>query len=391
GVGVIFYIMMGLRRRLRELGWFKARRLAEPNLAELLDLVALGTVADVVQLDRNNRILVAQGLARMRAGQVRPGIRALCEVARRTPSRLVPSDLAFALAPRLNAAGRMEDISVGIECLLTKDDRSAMALAAQLDALNHERREVEQSMQEQAMAALAELELDERHLPYSLCLYDPDWHQGVIGILASRLKERLHRPVIAFADGGDGLIKGSARSIPGLHIRDALDSVAARHPHLIDRFGGHAMAAGLSLRQEILEAFSQAFEEVVAEALDSSDLEGVIHSDGELGEAELSLPLAEQIRYLLPWGQGVPEPLFHGDFELVERRIVGEKHLKMKLRPLQGNGIYEAIAFNITDEDWPSGTQRLRLAYRLDVNEYNGRRSLQLMVEQLEPLLPESS
>jgi len=386
GVGVIFYVMMALRRRLRETDWFEQRGLEEPNLAQLLDLVALGTVADVVPLDRNNRILVAQGMARMRRGLCSPGILALCRVAGREPAKLVTSDLGFALAPRLNAAGRMDDMSIGIECLLTESAQRARELAVQLDALNLERREVEAQMRQEAMQAIAALELDEADLPYSLCLFDEGWHQGVIGILASRIKEKFHRPVIAFAESGNGEVKGSARSIPGLHIRDALDTVAARHPELLQRFGGHAMAAGLSLMREDYEAFVEAFEQVVHDSLTESDLEGVLFSDGTLAVEEINLPLAEQLRYFMPWGQGFPEPLFHGEFDLHTRRVVGGNHLKMQLRHDSSEKLIDAIAFNVTDATWEVGVKRVRLAYRLSVNEYAGRRTVQLLVEQIEPL-----
>jgi single-stranded-DNA-specific exonuclease len=386
GVGVIFYVMLALRRRLRETGWFGERDLKEPNLAQLLDLVALGTVADVVPLDRNNRILVAQGLARIRRGQCAPGITALCRVAGRDQSTLVSADLGFALAPRLNAAGRMDDMSVGIECLLTDSEERARELAVQLDALNLERRQVEAQMRQEAMQAVDQLELDEAELPYGLCLFDEGWHQGVIGILASRIKERLHRPVIAFADAGDGELKGSARSIPGLHIRDALDSVAARHPHLLRRFGGHAMAAGLSLARQDYPEFVRAFEQVVRERLSESDLEGVVLTDGTLGRDEITMQLTEQLRYFLPWGQGFPEPAFHGEFVLVSRRIVGGNHLKLQLRYADSDRVFDAIAFNVTDAEWQTGVERVRLVYRLSINDYAGRRSVQLMVDQIEPL-----
>jgi single-stranded-DNA-specific exonuclease len=353
----------------------------------LLDLVALGTVADVVPLDRNNRILVGQGMARIRQGQCSAGITALCQVAGRDRSTLVASDLGFALAPRLNAAGRMDDMSIGIECLLTESAQRARELAVQLDALNLERREVEAQMRQEAMQAIAALELDEADLPYSLCLFDEGWHQGVIGILASRIKEKFHRPVIAFADAGNGELKGSARSIPGLHIRDALDTVAARHPQLLKRFGGHAMAAGMSLERQHYPAFQQAFEQVVREMLTEADLEGVLLTDGGLGEAEITLPLAEQLRYFTPWGQGFPEPVFHGEFELLSRRIVGGNHLKMQLRLPGGHQVFDAIAFNVTDATWDTGVTRGHVVYRLSINDYAGRRTLQLQVDQIEPLL----
>ncbi|MEJ2345275.1 MAG: single-stranded-DNA-specific exonuclease RecJ [Gammaproteobacteria bacterium] len=386
GVGVIFYVLLALRARLRDTDWFQRRIVEVPNLADRLDLVALGTVADVVPLDHNNRILVEQGLRRIRAGRCCPGILALLEVANRSPRRLVAADLGFAVGPRLNAAGRLEDMSLGIECLLTDDAARARELAVKLDALNRERREIESQMREQAMAEIERLHLDpdSAGLPTALCLFDESWHQGVIGIVASRVKERLHRPVIAFAPAGDGEIKGSARSIPGLHVRDALDAVATRHPGLINKFGGHAMAAGLSLKRGDLDAFRDAFEQEVRSHLDDADLEGVVHSDGELAVGELGLELAQVLRAGGPWGQGFPEPVFDGVFEVLDERVVGEKHLKLVVRPLGGDIALDAIAFNALEHGWPTGAARLRLAYRLDVNEFRGNSSPQLVVEYME-------
>jgi single-stranded-DNA-specific exonuclease len=391
GVGVIFYVMLALRAVLREMGWFEEQQMAEPNLATLLDLVALGTVADVVPLDHNNRILVGQGLARIRAGKCSAGISALISVGKRNPSTLAASDLGFALGPRLNAAGRLDDMSLGIELLLTDDPAHAMALAQRLDGLNHERRQIESEMKEEAMLILDEMELTTSSeagadLPTGLCLFEPHWHQGVIGILASRIKDRLHRPVIIFAQADDGSIKGSARSVPGLHIRDALDAVASRHPGLLNKFGGHAMAAGMSLALDDFDRFREAFDAEVRRHLGPEDLRREILSDGELAEDELSLGLAEALRAGGPWGQGFPEPMFDGVFDLVSKRIVGEKHLKLVLRPAGGEQAIDAIAFNTVDDDWPLGVSQVALAYRLDVNEFNGKRSAQLMVEHIEPV-----
>ncbi|MAG68131.1 MAG: single-stranded-DNA-specific exonuclease RecJ [Pseudomonadales bacterium] len=386
GVGVIFYVMLALRAALRESGWFAETGRAEPNLAELLDLVALGTVADVVPLDANNRILVHQGLARIRAGRCRPGIRALLEVAGRPRERLVSTDLGFIVGPRLNAAGRLDDISLGIECLLTEDEGLALDMARELDGLNRDRKAIERDMQQQALKTLEAMQLDEQDLPFGLCLFDAEWHQGVIGILASRLKDRFHRPVIAFADAGDGMVKGSARSIPGLHIRDALDAVAARHPELISKFGGHAMAAGMSLREADFPAFAAAFDAEVRRQLQPEDLTGRLLSDGQLEAAELSLDMAASLREAGPWGQHFPEPLFHGEFELVQQRLVGERHLKMLLRTAGSAEVFDAIAFNIDPQLWPNPAARhVLLAYTLDINEFRGRRTLQLMVRHLEP------
>ncbi len=386
GVGVIFYVMLALRARLREQGGFERQGIPEPNLAELLDLVALGIVADVVPFDYNNRILVAQGLARVRAGQARPGILALLEVAGRDPARMVSADFGFCVAPRLNAAGRLEDMSLGIECLLSEDLAQARQLARQLDALNQERRSIEAEMKQQALDLVENMQLEEDSLPVGLCLFDEDWHEGVVGIVASRLKDRLHRPVIAFARTANGEVKGSARSVKGLHIRDALDAVAARHPELISRFGGHAMAAGLSLPADNFPAFAEAFDREVRRHLEDADLHGIILSDGELGADELDLALAEQIRAAGPWGQGFEEPLFDGEFELINQRIVGERHLKLTLRLPGERQLIDAIAFNQQDHDWPEEVERVELAYRLDVNAFRGQRSLQLVVQHLRPL-----
>ncbi|CAD5377220.1 ssDNA exonuclease, 5' --_ 3'-specific [Pseudomonas sp. OF001] len=383
GVGVIFYVLLALRARLRELDWFARRGIVEPNLAELLDLVALGSVADVVPLDANNRILVHQGLARIRAGRARPGLRALLEVAGRDHRRITSTDLGFILGPRLNAAGRLDDMSLGIECLLCEDEALARDMAQQLDALNQDRKAIEQGMQREALAQLKDLKVEE--LPFGLCLFDADWHQGVIGILASRLKERYHRPTIAFADAGDGVLKGSARSIPGFHIRDALDAVAARHPGLISKFGGHAMAAGLSLPQENFGAFAAAFDAEARRQLVEDDLAGRLLTDGALSAEEFRLDLAQQLRHAGPWGQHFPEPLFHGVFEIVQQRIVGERHLKLVLKTECGRAQLDAIAFNIDRELWPNPNVRwAEVAYKLDVNEYRGQESVQLLVAHIE-------
>ena len=385
GVGVIFYVMLALRARLREERWFAQSGIAEPKLAELLDLVALGTVADVVPLDHNNRILVSQGLARIRAGRCCAGIRALLEVAGRDARQLVAADLGYAVGPRLNAAGRLEDMSLGIACLLADDMTQARAMAARLDELNHERRAIELRMQADALEGLAGLRLSEEDssLPFGLCLYQTHWHQGVIGILASRIKDRLHRPVIAFAQGEAGQLKGSARSVAGVHIRDVLDAVAARHPGLVSKFGGHAMAAGLSLPMEHLAAFSAAFDQEVRAHLAPEDLRGVILSDGELAPQELGLDLANLLRGAGPWGQAFPEPVFDGRFEIIQRRAVGERHLKMVVKAPGDERVFDAIAFNTADADWPAHTTHVQLAYKLDVNEFRGQRGAQLLVEHI--------
>lgn len=380
GVGVIFYVLLALRARLRELGHFEHK--PAPNLAELLDLVALGTVADVVPLDANNRILVQQGLARIRAGRTRPGIRALVEAGRRTLSQLVAMDLGFIVGPRLNAAGRMDDMSVGIECLLAQTDVEATRLAQRLEELNRQRKTVEQDMRQDVEQQLQTLDMED--LPFGLCVYQPDWHQGVTGILAARLKEKHHRPVIAFADAGDGLLKGSARSVAGLHVRDALEVVATRNPGMIAKFGGHAMAAGLTLAREHFEQFAAAFDGQVRACLSEDDLQGQWVTDGELERNEFELELARQLRMAGPWGQQFPEPSFHGRFRLVDQRLVGERHLKLVLQTEDGSVSVDGIAFNVDLEQWPNPTIRFAdMAYRLDVNEFRGRESLQLMVEHL--------
>tara|TARA_B110000503_G_scaffold34861_1_gene56868 strand:- start:21211 stop:22938 length:1728 start_codon:yes stop_codon:yes gene_type:complete len=383
GVGVIFYIMLALRAELRTRGWFAQR--AEVNLAQYLDLVALGTVADVVPLDRNNRILVAEGLRRIRGGQCRPGILALLEVASRQCASVVASDLGFAVAPRINAAGRLEDMSIGIECLLSEDMADARHRASRLHQLNLDRRVIEQDMQDEALAIMKKLSLAEgASAPVAMTLYQSGWHQGVIGILASRLKERLHRPIIVFADGDTGEIKGSARSIPGIHIRDILDAVATRHPGLVTRFGGHAMAAGLTLPQAAYETFAAAFVEEVERHAQDVHLQAVIESDGELVADEFQLGLATELRFAGPWGQHFPEPIFDGRFRVVSQRLVGEKHLKLVLTLGGSDTLLDAIAFNIDPGVWPDpSVAEIEIAYRLDVNEFRGQRSVQLMVEHL--------
>lgn len=383
GVGVIFYLMIALRARLREQEWFSSQGLAEPNMGVYLDLVALGTVADVVALDRNNRILVQQGLQRIRAGKCCVGIKALLEVSGRDPLNLVASDLGFAVGPRLNAAGRLDDMSLGIECLLADDAEPAYLMARRLDALNRERRDIEAQMKQQALASLAELDVAADHA--GLCVYEPDWHQGVIGILASRIKERYHRPVIAFADAGENEIKGSARSIKGFHIRDALDLLAKRNPWLLTKFGGHAMAAGLNIKKTDYTAFADAFDQLVREQLTAEELEEQLFTDGELEAQHCTLEVAQLIRDAGPWGQHFPEPYFEGEFTVLQQRLVGEQHLKLQLMMETGGQVLDAIAFFIDTEEWPNNADRVRMVYRLDVNEFRGQRALQFVAEYLEP------
>ncbi|WP_230010021.1 single-stranded-DNA-specific exonuclease RecJ [Citrobacter koseri] len=386
GVGVAFYLMLALRTFLRDKGWFDERGITPPNLAELLDLVALGTVADVVPLDANNRILTWQGLSRIRAGKCRPGIKALLEVSNRDPQKLAASDLGFALGPRLNAAGRLDDMSVGVALLLCDNIGEARVLANELDALNQTRKEIEQGMQAEALTLCEKLERSRETLPGGLAMYHPEWHQGVVGILASRIKERFHRPVIAFAPAGDGTLKGSGRSIQGLHMRDALERLDTLYPGMMLKFGGHAMAAGLSLEEAQFEHFQQRFGELVTEWLDPSLLQGEVVSDGPLSVAEMTMEVAQLLRDAGPWGQMFPEPLFDGRFRLLQQRLVGERHLKVMVEPVGGGPLLDGIAFNVDTACWPdNGVREVQLAYKLDINEFRGNRSLQLIIDHLWP------
>ncbi|EHR4176157.1 single-stranded-DNA-specific exonuclease RecJ [Salmonella enterica] len=387
GVGVAFYLMLALRTFLRDKGWFDERGIAPPNLAALLDLVALGTVADVVPLDANNRILTWQGLSRIRAGKCRPGIKALLEISNRDPQQLAASDLGFALGPRLNAAGRLDDMSVGVALLLCDNLGEARVLASELDALNQTRKEIEQGMQAEALILCEKLERSSETLPGGLAMYHPEWHQGVVGILASRIKERFHRPVIAFAPAGDGTLKGSGRSIQGLHMRDALERLDTLYPGLMIKFGGHAMAAGLSLEEHKFEQFQQRFGELVTEWLDPALLQGEVISDGPLSAADMSMEVAQLLRDAGPWGQMFPEPLFDGRFRLLQQRLVGERHLKVMVEPVVGGPLLDGIAFNIDTTCWPdNGVREVELAYKLDINEFRGNRSLQIIIDDIWPL-----
>ena len=387
GVGVTFYLLLALRARLRESGWFAQRAMREPDLSELLDLVALGTVADLVPLDRNNRILVEAGLKRIRVGRASAGLAALLAVGKRDFARVVASDLGFAVGPRINAAGRLEDMTLGIECLLTDDRDRAVELADVLSAINAERRELQDGMTAQAQAEVEKwiCARGADALPHGVVLFDPDWHHGVVGLVASKLKESLHRPVIAFAPATDGTgeLKGSGRSIPGFHLRDALAEVEVRHPGLIARFGGHAMAAGLNLNHAGLEAFGAAFDAVARSRLDPRLLDAVMLTDGELDAADFSLDLARQLRHAGPWGQAFPEPEFEGKFAVESWRVVGERHLKFRLRRADLADALDAIAFNGHAGDAPP--LRFRAVFQLDVNEWNGRQSLQLLIRHMEP------
>lgn len=382
GVGVAFYVMLALRSFLSDKGYFVEEK--APNLASLLDIVALGTVADVVMLDTNNRILVQQGLARIRAGICRPGISALISVSKRNQAQLVASDLGFALGPRLNAAGRLDEMSFGVELLLCDNAERANMLAYELDALNKSRREIEQGMQEEALKTLHNLNLDEKQIPYAICLFDAQWHQGVIGLVASRIKESYYRPTFVFAKASDGEIKASARSIPGIHIRDMLDLVDKRIPGVILKFGGHAMAAGLSLKESDFELFDKTLNLILKEQVAEDLLNNVTLSDGQLSEQQFNLEQAQELRNAGPWGQGFPAPLFDGSFKLLQQRLVGEKHLKMVLQ-IENKAI-DAIAFNIDTNCWPDPSiKNVFCTYRLEINEYRGKRTVQMMVELLQP------
>ena len=382
GVGVAFYLMAALGRALEQAGGSGMAKIP----AQFLDLVALGTVADVVPLDHNNRILVQQGLNRIRAGQTVAGIRALLTQSGRQLSRTISTDLGFVAGPRINAAGRLEDMSVGIECLLTDDPDTAQQHAAQLDQINRERRNIESTMREQAFAYVDSLETN--RLPSCMCVFEPSWHQGVVGLIAARVRERCHRPVIAFAREAEGALKGSARSIPGVHARDLLEAVSGTHPGLIDKFGGHAMAAGLTIAEADYGTFADAVTEQLDRLYPAADFSGAIVSDGVLPGSAFNLRFARVLREAGPWGSGFPEPLWNGDFELVEQRTVGENHLKMRLRPSDGGSVIDAIAFN---QAGPAYRGVVQLAYRLDVNEYRGVETPQLIVEQIAALQPRSA
>ena len=385
GVGVAFYLLLAVRTHLRKANYFAEHGIAEPNLAELLDLVALGTVADVVQLDANNRILVHQGLARIKKGICRPGIKAIMQMANKDLYKAKSSDFGFVIGPRLNAAGRLDDMSYGIRCLLTENYGQALKMAEDLNSLNNERKEIEQGMRVEAEAAVNTISITSGELPDGICVYEPTWHQGVIGIVAGRVKDKYYRPTIAFAQSDDGQIKGSARSIQGVHIRDVLDEVSTGHPGLIIAFGGHAMAAGLTILETNLDAFKQAFNQVVAKYLDEEVKTQVTLTDGSLPSEYLTLDFCQQLDLAGPWGQGFAEPCFDDEFEIISQRLVGGKHLKLVLSNNDGL-VVDAIHFNADLNTWPDpGITRAHLVYQLDSNEFRGNVSLQLIVRELEP------
>lgn len=387
GVGVVFYLMMALKLRLQQQKYFEAVGLEVPNLTLLLDLVALGTVADVVSLDKNNRILVEQGLKRIRSGVCCMGIHALFRAANKEISQATSTDLGFTCAPRLNAAGRLDDMSLGIECLLTEDWNKAFALVLELDQLNKERKAIESGMKEEALAQLEQSmqSLDKKALPPVICLYRDDWHQGVVGIIASRIKEKYHRPVLAFAPVSDTELKGSGRSIAGIHMRDLLDSVATQHQGLITRFGGHAMAAGLSLEPEQFAAFQQAVCETVEQQYESDVFQELVYSDGQVTDEDMHLDTAASLRAVVPWGQSFPAPKFDGVFEVLGKRVLKDQHIKLQLRTQTNDQVIDAIQFFADLSQW-SGIeigQSIHLLYRMDVNEFRCEKSLQLMIERL--------
>ena len=385
GVGVIFYVMLALRAKLREMNWFADSGISEPNMSQFLDLVALGTVADVVPLDRNNRILVQQGMQRIRRGFACEGLKALLAVGNRNTSRLASSDLGFAVGPRLNAAGRLDDMSVGIEALLTDDPAQAMAYAVQLDELNKERKQVEQSMQQDALGIVDKLSVEEQSDQTIYVLHDESWHQGVVGLVSSRIKEKLNRPVIALAPGdAEGEWKGSARSVEGIHIRDLLARVDAIRPGLMTKFGGHAMAAGMSVKTNKLSEFIKVVTEVSNQFTQGHDWSRVIWTDGALSAQDFNLELADQLRQCSPWGQAFPEPLFDGEFEVVDTKIVGLTHLKIRVRPVNSQQMIDGICFGYLEKTDELPVGKIRMAYKLDVNEFRDRLSLQLMIQHIE-------
>ena len=385
GVGVIFYILLALRAKLKAENWFDEKNIKYPNLANLLDLVALGTISDLVPLDKNNRTMVAHGLKLMRKNKSKAGILAILNQSGRQLSTLTSGDLSFAIAPRLNAAGRLTDMSLGFECLLTDDKENATEMAKKLNQLNIERRQIQDNMEEQAFTEFEKyLQDTSKKIPHGICIYNQNWHQGVVGILAAKIKEKFNRPVIVFAQECQGILKGSARSITELHIKDVFDEIARLYPELILTFGGHAMAAGLTIEESQFDRFSDVFNKVVDRYISSDSLEDQCLTDGELSGDDFSLPLALAIQNAGPWGQSFPEPIFVGQFKILDKRVVGESHLKLKLQS-RNNNTLDAIAFNMTDDDWPSKLEQITSTYRLGINNYRGHSQIQLFIEHIEP------
>ncbi len=386
GVGVIFYILLALRAKLKTENWFDEKNIKYPNLANLLDLVALGTISDLVPLDKNNRTMVAHGLKLMRQNKSKAGILAILNQSGRQLSTLTSGDLSFAIAPRLNAAGRLTDMSLGIECLLTDDKENATEMAKKLNQINIERRQIQDNMEEQAFTEFEKSFQDtSKKIPHGICIYNQNWHQGVVGILAAKIKEKFNRPVVVFAQECQGILKGSARSITELHIKDVFDEIARLYPELILTFGGHAMAAGLTIEESQFDRFSDAFNKVVDRYISSDSLEDQCLTDGELSGDDFSLPLALAIQNSGPWGQSFPEPIFVGQFKILDKRVVGKSHLKLKLQS-RNNNTLDAIAFNMTDDDWPAKLEQITSTYRLGINNYRGHSKIQLFIEHIEPL-----
>ena len=386
GVGVIFYILLALRAKLKTENWFDEKNIKYPNLANLLDLVALGTISDLVPLDKNNRTMVAHGLKLMRQNKSKAGILAILNQSGRQLSTLTSGDLSFAIAPRLNAAGRLTDMSLGIECLLTDDKENATEMAKKLNQINIERRQIQDNMEEQAFTEFEKSFQDtSKKIPHGICIYNKNWHQGVVGIIAAKIKEKFNRPVVVFAQECQGILKGSARSITELHIKDVFDEIARLYPELILTFGGHAMAAGLTIEESQFDRFSDAFNKVVDRYISSDSLEDQCLTDGELSGDDFSLPLALAIQNSGPWGQSFPEPIFVGQFKILDKRVVGKSHLKLKLQS-RNNNTLDAIAFNMTDDDWPAKLEQITSTYRLGINNYRGHSKIQLFIEHIEPL-----
>ena len=387
GVGVAFYFMLALRAKLRKENWFASNKLAEYNITNLLDLVALGTIADVVKLDRNNRILVHQGISRIRAGHCCEGIKALLDISRRDPLTLTSTDLAYYIAPRLNAAGRMDSMSLSVELLLCEDYDSAIKQATDLDTLNHDRKLIEQTMYQEALSYIEQVEQKNSTFPNALVVHHPQWHQGIIGIVSARLKDKHYRPVICFASTEDGLLKGSGRSIEGIHLRDILDKLNERYPDILVSFGGHAMAAGLSIQEKDLDQFSAHFEALITEQLDLDVLEQIIETDGEIDNQDFNYSIAKQLKESGPWGEGFTEPTFDGDFIVHQQRLFAEKHLKLVLEPKNGGPIIEGICFNVNLTQWPDNTIKIvKIVYQLDVNDFRGNQAVKLMIRHIWPI-----
>lgn len=387
GVGVVFYLMLSIRQHLRKIDWFLKSNIKEPNMAQFLDLVAVGTVADLVKLDKNNRVLVHQGIMRIREGRCRPGIKALFDVTSRNYEKAKSSDLGYGVAPRINAAGRLEDMSIGVECLLTENFKVASDIAKNLNELNETRREIELQMHDKALQILAHLNY-ENSLTNGCCIFDPSWHLGVVGLLASKIKEKINRPVIAFAVSSEHELKGSGRSISGVHLRDVLSDISSQYPGLINKFGGHAMAVGLNINKDKYELFSKAFSEEVCKKLSEENMGAKLFTDGELDSEYISLTTAKLLQNAGPWGEGFPEPMFDGVFTILQQRIVGQKHLKLFLSLCSDPTLtLNAILFNVDTKKWPNERcRKVHVAYRLDVNEFNDRESLQLIIENMQEI-----